>query len=337
MAGIKEVAQAAGVSIATVSRVLTSQPNVRPEVRERVMQAVKKLDYRPNLIARSLRSQQTKTIGLLVSDIRNPFFTAISRMVEDTAYEQGFSVVLCNTDENPEKESLYLNLMHDENVAGIILSPTRQTIDNFQSLNLAFPIVIIDRSIKNSNVDSVLLDNVTAAYQLTNHLIENGYKRISAIFDEASSTAIERRQGYEEALQAHKLNSDMRPVKRIQPRFEAGYNVATELLDSPNPPEAILTGNSLLGAGALTAIQEHKLIIPDQIALVSFDDTTWASLVQPALTVIDQPTSEIGKIATELLLQRIAEPNRPTRKIILQGNLIVRGSSAPRPLAKTQS
>src|SRR6266851_6769562 len=131
MVSIKDVAEAAGVSTATVSRVLSNGLHVRPEVRERVMVAVERLGYRPNLLARSLRSQQTNTIGLIVSDIRNPFFTSISRAVEDTAYEQGFSLILCNTDENPEKEAIYLNLMHDENVAGIIMSPTRQTPTNF--------------------------------------------------------------------------------------------------------------------------------------------------------------------------------------------------------------
>src|SRR6266571_8906518 len=128
MASIKDVAKAAGVSTATVSRVLSNGEHVRPEVRKRVMAAVEQLAYRPNLLARSLRSQQTTTIGLIVSDIRNPFFTAISRAVEDTAYEHGYSVLLCNTDEDPEKEELYLKLMQDENVAGIIFSPTRQAI-----------------------------------------------------------------------------------------------------------------------------------------------------------------------------------------------------------------
>ena len=126
MTSIKDVAQAAGVSTATVSRVLAKNAPVRPETRERVLQAIAELDYRPNLIARSLRAQKSAKIGLVVSDIRNPFFTAIGRSVEDTAYEQGYSVLMCNTDENPEKEKLYLNILHDENVAGAIFSPTHQ-------------------------------------------------------------------------------------------------------------------------------------------------------------------------------------------------------------------
>ena len=148
MVSIKDVAEAAGVSTATVSRVLSNGLHVRPEVRERVMATVERLGYRPNLVARSLRSQQSSTIGLIVSDISNPFFTAISRAVEDTAYQQGFSVLLCNTDENPEKEAIYLNLMRDTAVAGAIMSPTRQTIANFADSNFPFPIVVVDRSIR---------------------------------------------------------------------------------------------------------------------------------------------------------------------------------------------
>src|SRR5438552_12141287 len=147
MVSIKEVAETAGVSTATVSRVLSNGLHVRPEVRARVMAAVERLGYRPNLVARSLRSQQSNMIGLIVSDIRNPFFTSISRAVEDMAYEQGLSVFLCNTDENPEKETIYLNLMQDANVAGIIFSPTRQTIAKFSTGHLSFPVVMVDRSI----------------------------------------------------------------------------------------------------------------------------------------------------------------------------------------------
>src|SRR6266513_4441679 len=176
MASIKDVAEAAGVSTATVSRVLSNGLHVRPEVRERVMATVERLGYRPNLVARSLRSQRSSTIGLIVSDISNPFFTAIGRAVEDTAHEQGYSVLLCNTDENPEKEAIYLNLMQDENVAGVIFAPTLLSTGHFKATNLNYPVVLVDRSLPDSNVDTVLLDNVDAGYRLTLHLLENGYR-----------------------------------------------------------------------------------------------------------------------------------------------------------------
>jgi LacI family fructose operon transcriptional repressor len=329
MASIKEVAEAAGVSTATVSRVLTNRPHVKPALRERVMAAVAKLEYRPNLVARSLRSQHSSTIGLIVSDIRNPFFTAISRAVEDTAYAQGYSVIVCNSDESPEKESLYLQVMRDEHVAGVIFSPTRQTLTNFAALNIDFPTVLVDRALKNGAVDAVLLDNVAAAYDLTIHLIERGYRRIGGLFD-ASATGRDRRRGYEAALGEHGLAPAADYTKYVQPRIEAGYAGAMEMFDSTQPPDAIVATNSLLTAGALRVIHERNLNIPDQIALVGFDETIWATLVQPAITVMAQPTDEIGKTATELLLQRIVDRNRAPRTVILQGQLLARGSSAPR-------
>jgi LacI family transcriptional regulator, fructose operon transcriptional repressor len=330
MVSIKEVAAAAGVSTATVSRVLSNGLHVRPEVRERVLATVERLGYRPNLVARSLRSQQSSTIGLIVSDISNPFFTAISRAVEDTAYEQGFSVLLCNTDENPEKEAIYLNLMHDTAVAGAIMSPTRKTVANFAESNLPLPIVVVDRFISNGDVDTVLLDNVDAAYRLITHLIERGYSRIAALCSEMS-TGLERQVGYEKALRAHGLAPKSEYMKYVLPKSEAGYAATLKMLDVAEPPDALFTINSLIAEGALQAIRERNLTIPDDIALVTFDDTTWASLVQPPLTLIAQPTYEIGKTAAELLIQRIADPGRPTRQVILKGQLLVRGSSAPRP------
>jgi LacI family transcriptional regulator, fructose operon transcriptional repressor len=330
MTSIKDVASAAGVSTATVSRVLSNGLHVRPEVRERVMAAVDQLGYRPNLIARSLRAQQSSTIGLIVSDIRNPFFTSISRAVEDTAYEQGFSLFLCNTDEDPEKESIYLKLMRDESVAGVIFSPTRQTATNFSWTGIGFPIVVVDRSVTGSDVDIVLLDNVDAGYRLTTHLIENGYQNIAALCGDMSTTGRERLAGYEKALREHGLSTSAEHVKYIQPKIEAGYAAALKMIDTTKMPDAFFTTNSLIAAGVLQAIRERNLTIPDDVALVSFDETTWASLVQPPITLIAQPTYEIGRTATELLLQRIADPTRSTRQVILKGQLLVRGSSAPR-------
>ncbi len=329
MPGIKDVAEAAGVSTATVSRVLSNGLHVRPEVRERVLLAIEQLGYRPNLVARSLRSQQSSTIGLILSDISNPFFSSLSRAVEDTAYEQGFNVVLCNTDENPEKETSYLNLMRDTNVAGAIIAPTRQTTATLMNSELPFPTVIVDRSIPNGDIDVVMLDNVDAAYRLTTHLIEQGYQRIAALCSDMS-TGLERQLGYEKALRAHSLAPRAEYVKYVAPKIETGYAATLKMLDLSQSPDALFTVNSLLAAGALRAIRERNLIIPDEIALVTFDETTWADLVQPAITLISQPTYEMGRAAAELLLQRIADPTRSTRQVILKGQLLVRGSSTPR-------
>jgi LacI family transcriptional regulator, fructose operon transcriptional repressor len=337
MASIKEVAAAAGVSTATVSRVLAEHPHVRAELRARVMEAIAQLNYRPNLVARSLRSQHSSAIGLIVSDIRNPFFTSVSRAVEDTAYAEGVSLILCNTDEDPAKcntdedpakEAMYLSLMRDQNVGGIIFSPTRQTLASLGALQADFPIVLLDRAPRDGEVDAVLLDNLAAGYILTTHLVANGYRRIGALFGEASTTGRDRRRGHQDALEERGLNADL--ATYVAPRMEAGYAATLELLSADPRPDAILTSNSLLTAGALKAIRERELAIPHDVALAGFDDTDWAEFVEPGITVLAQPTDEIGRAATELLLRRIADPSRPTRKVILNGQLIVRGSSAPR-------
>ena len=327
MPSIKDVAKAAGVSTATVSRVLanTDAP-IRPETRERVLKAVSDLHYRPNLVARSLRAQKSARIGLVVSDIRNPFFTAIGRAVEDCAYEQGYTVLMCNTDENPEKESLYLDVLHDENVAGIIFSPTQQFGARFPTYQSTITFVIIDRAVDTKQADMILLDNVAAAHELTTHLIENGYRKLAGLFGDASTTGQERSRGFHKALKDHQLN----PVAAhfIAPRIRQGFEATLDLLDQSDRPDAIFTSNSLLTAGALEAIRERKLSVPRDVALVGFDETTWGALVDPPITVIAQPTEEIGRTATELLFQRIAEPTRSPKTVILKGQLLARGSSA---------
>jgi LacI family fructose operon transcriptional repressor len=330
MVKIQDVADKAGVSTASVSRVLAGKEHVSDEMRQRVMAAVEELDYQPNLVARSLRSQRSSTVGLIVSDIRNPFFTDVSRAVEDTVHKQRYALFLCNADENPKKEALYLEQMQAQNVAGIIYSPTRQAADNYPDLDISAPTVIIDRAVRSSDVDMVLIDNVDAAYRLTEHLIENGYRRIAGLFGEASVTGRERRQGYEQALQAHDLAPPDGQAIYIPPKIEAGKTNALKLLTRDQLPDAVVTTNSLLTAGALMAIRDLGLSIPDDVALVGFDETTWGALVEPAVTIIAQPTYEIGATAAELLLQRVEEPDRPPRKVILRGELVARGSSAPR-------
>ena len=328
MPSIKDVAQVAGVSTATVSRVLANKPRVNAETRVRVLEAVEQLNYRPNLIARSLRAQRSAKIGLVVSDIRNPFFTAISRAVEDAAYEQGYSVLMCNTDENPEKEELYLNLLHDENVAGVIFSPTQHFSSKLSTFSSNTPFVIIDRAVNTKLFDMVLLDNVSAAYELTNHLLGNGYRKLAGLFGNSSTTGRERNRGFRKALTENQLP----PVAEhfVPPRIRHGYDTTLALLNQKNRPDAIFTSNSLLTEGAFQAIRASKLIVPDDVAIVGFDETTWGELVDPPITLIAQPTEEIGRTATELLFQRIDETKRSPKTVILKGTLIARASSAPR-------
>lgn len=326
MASIKDVAKAAGVSTATVSRVIANKGYITDEKRELVMRAIAELNYRPNLIARSLRAQTSTKIGLVVSDIRNPFFTAIARAVEDAAYERGYSIIMCNTDENPEKEQMYLNLMHDENVAGVIFSPTQQFGATRKPYHASIPFVIIDRRVDNNpNYDTVLLDNVAAAYDLTQHLLEQGCRRLVGLFGDTSTTGFDRREGFEQAIR----NAGLEPFGAhfIAPRIEQGYQSTLELLHGGELPDAIFTSNNLITVGAFQALRAQNIRMPQDIALVGFDETTWGNVVSPALTIISQPTEDIGRSAIELLLQRIETPNRPYKKLILQGTLQIKKSS----------
>ena len=296
MTNIKDVAEAAGVSTATVSRVLSDKPHVRPELRQRVLAAMDDLDYKPNRVARSLRAKKSSIIGLIVSDIQNPFFTAVGRAVEDVASAQGMSIFLCNSDENQDKEIMYLEHM--------------RAVWRVQGFD----------------VDSVLIENVESAYQLTEHLIADGYRRIGAMFGIASTTGRERRKGFVHALREHGLEPEPDLINYVDAREEVGYATTKELLKRPERPEAIFSSNGLLATGAFRALRESQLRIPDEIAFATFDDTPWAGLVEPPVTVIRQPTYEIGKTACELLLERIDEPSRPTRQIILKSALVVRRS-----------
>ena len=194
-------------------------------------------------------------------------------------------------------------------------------------MSLSYPAVIIDRNVKSENVDMVLLDNVTAGYRLAVHLLENGYKRIAAIVGKASTTGRQRLEGYKNALQEFGLTIDHDLIKAVPPKVEDGKQAALEILRRSEKPDAIFTTNSLLTAGAMMAIQESGLRIPGDVALVGFDDTTWSALVQPPITLIAQPTEEIGRTAAELLFKRIEQPDLAAREVILKGQLLVRGSS----------
>ena len=234
-----------GVSKSTVSRVLGGGP-VSEDVRGRVELAIRQTGYRPNLQARRLRSRHTGIIGLIVADIRNPFFTALIRAVEEVAYREGLRVTLCNTDEDPEREALYLQLMHEERISGLIFAPTRTTVGRLERLTLDYPTVLVDRAAPGGSIDSVVLDNPAAMAGLVEHLVERGYRRIGGLFGSTSTTAAERRDGYLAAMRTHGLQPDYREV---EPTAEAAIATVGQWLATPSRPEALVTSNSLLLMG----------------------------------------------------------------------------------------
>jgi LacI family fructose operon transcriptional repressor len=329
MTNIKDVAQRAGVSVATVSRVLSNKPHVSPEVRARVMKIIQESGYRPSRIASNMRNQSSRIIGVLISDIRNPFFTEMARAIEDVAISQEMSLFLCNTDEDPAKEDLYIKTLIEERVAGVILSPTTENVDAFGYLLASqIPVVTIDRRVEGANFDGVYSDNVATAQLLTTHLIENGFRNIGAVLGlKNSMTGRERMQGYKLAIQEHKIKFNPQFATYGYPSEIDGEEIISQWLTSNNRPDAILTGNSRLTIGALNAISAAGLRIPQDIGLAGFDETAWMKHVGRGITVISQPTYEMGRTAAELLFQRIANPERPTREVVLKGQLLAREST----------
>lgn len=330
MTSIKDVAALAGVSTATVSRVLSNSSYVSDEVKAKVMSAVETSGYRPNRLARSLRVQSSSTIGLIVADIQNPFFTSISRAVQDAAYENGFNVFLCNTDENPEKEETYLQLMRDEHAAGIIIAPTHQTEESIRRIiSHDIPCVVIDRELKDAAADTVVIDNEDSGYRLGRHLAEQGKKRICVIAGSGSTTGALRVKGIMRALKEEGIDEKHTKVVYVKAGEEDGYRAAGEILSAAAHADAIVATNGLLAAGIYRRLHEAKVVMPGTIAFACFDETPWTGLVDPGITVIRQPTEEIGRTAAELLCRRIKEEESgSTRKVVLTAELVVRGSTA---------
>ncbi len=324
MARISDVAKHAGVSVATVSRVLAGQPGVSDAARERVLASVKALDYHPDLAARRLRSGKTDTLGLVVADIRNPYFTEISRAIEDVAYANGMRVLLCNSDEDAEKERFYLDMLRDENVAGVILSPTLSLLSRFRACDYSFPVVLVDRCAPETEADAVVLDNIDAAQRLMRHLIERGSQRIALFYGTASATGLQRLEGYHSALAAAGLTPQTRAIRPTT--TEARAALIEHLREHPLP-DAVVASSGLILLGLVEALREAGLHCPDDILLAGFDDQPWTRIVTPDITVIAQPTADIGRSAIELLLARIAQPEQAMRRIVLRGELITRAST----------
>ena len=325
MVRILDVAKHAGLSVASVSRVLSGQPGVSENARKRVMASVEALGYRPNLAARRLRSQRTDTLGLIVSDIRNPYFMEVSRAVEDVAYANGMRVMLCNADEEPEKENFYLEMMRDENVAGVILSPTLDLLSRYHPTDFPFPVVLVDRCESDTDADAVLLDNTDAAQRLIRHLIDSGHRRIAFFYGAASATGRQRLQGYQEAL----AGAGLTPLTQaLKPTTDEAFAAMREFLQKNTQlPDAIVASSGLILLGLVQALREANLRFPEDVALAGFDDMPWSRVVTPAITVMAQPTYDIGRSAIELLLARIAQPAQAVRRIVLRGELRVRRSS----------
>jgi LacI family transcriptional regulator len=331
MTTIYDVARRSGVSPATVSRVLSGRRTVDPELSEKVRAAVAELGYRPNGVARNLRKSSTNLWAVVISDIENPFFTSLVRGLEDIAQNEGYHVVLCNSDEDPAKEAAYASAVLTEQMAGVVISPT-STPDGVQQLADAnIPMVLIDRRVDGVEADTVLVDNERGAAEAVKHLIDGGYQRIACITGPRRvSTAMDRLAGYRSALRAAGIRYTKELVRHADFREAGGYAAMESLLELPEPPEALFAANNLMTVGALECLAKKGVRSPDDIAVVGFDDIPWADLVVPSLTTVAQPTYELGRTAGLLLKDRITAPGRPPSTVTLRTELHIRATSAPR-------
>lgn len=334
MATIYDVATRAGVSVATVSRVLNGRRGVGAGMAERVRAAAAELDYRPNAVARNLRRSSTTLWAAIVSDIENPFFTSLVRGVEDVAQEAGYSVVLCNSDEDPGKESAYVAAVRAEQIAGVILSPSGR-MDTLRELRDAgTPTVLIDRSMAGYPTDAVLVDNERGAADATRHLIAGDYRRIACITGPRRlSTAAERLAGYRRALREADMPYDRSLVRYADFRETGGNQAMAALLGDDPGPDAVFVTNNLMAVGVLEHLAAAGRRVPADVAVVAFDEIPWADLVRPSITTVAQPTYDLGRAAATLLLDRIKSPGRPPSVVTLQTQLRVRGSSVPKTTA----
>jgi LacI family transcriptional regulator len=328
MTTIHDVAELAGVSIATVSAVINGTAPVRPALRQRVLSAIDATKYQPHGVARSLKTGISRTVGLVISDVTNPFFGAIARAIEATLQAEGYALMLCNSDEDPEKEERYLRLLQSHRVAGIFIAMAGagQSYGRRIGELIKAPAVLIDRTNPVLPLDSVTVDNAGGTRAAIEHLIAAGRRRIGIVLGpKGISTSEERLAGYRQALLAHDIAFEPRLVRHGYFRQHEGF-VATQGLLAAERPDAIFAANNLMAIGALKAIAAAGLVCPRDISIACFDDFEWAAVCEPRITTVEQPTEAIGRTAVSLLFERIRGTALPgaSRRVVLPARLISR-------------
>lgn len=334
MPNIHDVAKLAGVAPITVSRVINNNGYVSDKTRQRVEAAIDELAYVPNALGPSLRSKRTMTLALILSDITNPFWTTVSRGVEDTANASDYHIIIGNTDESPEKQSEYLTFMLQKQVDGFLLVPASSNVtssDIFRRQNV--PFVVLDRLILGNDFDCVRSDSFGGAYNLTKHLLELGHTHIAAITGRAdNSAAKDRINGFLEAMKEAGLGAKHQ-VYWGEFNQETGYEFTREALQASPRPTAILATNNFIAIGAMRALRDENLRVPEDMSVVAFDDLPAAITIDPFFTVASQPAYEMGQKATEILIARLAdETPKGQQEIILPVEIIVRRSSGIPPV-----
>lgn len=331
MATMKEVAEHADVSVATVSRVINKSGYVSPDLEERVHAAMRILKYQPSALARSLRRQQTQTIGVMIPQLDHPFFSTLAFSIEKSLFPHEYHTLICSAEESPDKENAYTEIMLRQRVDGVIIVPTGQSVHTLNQLvEKKVPVVLIDRDLPEVEVNKVLVSNFHGAYEGMKHLLDLGHRNIAVIGTSPYSQAMQRRiDGVHKALADFGVNNNPElPVTGILQQFEMGYQTAKRLLAEKTRPTAIFALTDVAAIGVMHAAAEMNLRLPDELSVMGFDDIPLASFSIPTLTTIAQPIAQMGEIATRLLMSHIHQRETPVETVMLETKLIVRQSTA---------
>jgi LacI family transcriptional regulator len=334
---IRDIARLAGVSVATVSGVINNRSTVRPKLAARVKKAMEALDYHPDQVARSLRVRHTRTVGIVIADVTNPFFTEVIRGVEQEAQSNQYSVILCDSNEDHNLERHCLNTLFSRRVDGVLLTPASPSSQHEHRIQKRFPIVLIDRVPMGYRGPAVMTDNFDAAYAGTRHLLELGHRRIAIIAGQLSlSNGSDRLEGFRKALQEEHLPLPNNYLQQGNFQLESGYRCGLELMRLPVPPTAIFSCNNKMTLGLMRALGEMHINCPKAVSVLGFDDFEWSAYFTPRLTTIAQPTYEIGRQAMRVLLKELQQPQRDDQgaggegeRLLLKAELRLRDSTAP--------
>jgi LacI family transcriptional regulator len=331
MVTVANVAQRAGVSVATAGRVLSGTGYASEEARRAVLEAAREIGYVPNQIARSLRTRRTQLAGLLIGDVENSFYSSIAKNVESVAKDAGYHVVLCNSNDDPNTEKEYLQLLEGMRVDGIIITPTGRNASYLRRLGeKGTTIVQIDRRVDGLKADAILLDNAAGARAAVSHLIEAGHSRIGLLTGPPDLlTARDRQAGYERALSEHDIAIAPELIRAGSFLHDHAVEAATALLRLNPQPTAIFAANNVLAEGCFVALSAAGMKVPKDMSVVAFDDVPWMSMVNPQLTAVRQPVADMARSAAEVLLRRLREDGQRSQSTsVFQSELIVRGSVA---------
>jgi LacI family transcriptional regulator len=336
MVNLKQVAVLAGVSTATVSHVLNNTARVSPKLRERVLKVARELNYQPNSLARSLVTRRSNVVGMVITDIMNPFYGALTRGAEDVLAREGYTLLVGNSDGNCEKEEAYYRTFLAKRLDGFLLitCPTEYPPSYLSRHNAEeTPVVLMNRNYPGVRADTVMADSEEGSWRAVTHLLEMGHRRIGIITGPAQHVSSQQRLlGYKRALHEHRLPVEDELIREGQFDVKSGYERAKRLLSLRDRPTALYAFNAAMSMAALRAIFDSGLRCPEDVALVSFDDIEWFDLIRPRITAVAQPSYELGATSAQTILDRISERlSSPPQKTILKTELIVRESSNWRP------